>query len=303
MEAFMKKFCIIFGNLGLLLSGVFLFFPAPAHATPSPISFTDYSVADTATTNGVQTNSQTLTGPPPTGPQSGTVIQNNPTSSAPSKSSITAGVNPTEILRTYPAQSTSPYISIAQTVTALGLAPLSSSSALANSVFSADFKGTGNVSNLYVNYFAGGILSDPHGFDSDANADFDSFGSNLVLTVKNLTTNALVGSLNVMGNADEAGSAVVQSYSGFILNQYTNGFSSTGPLFLYFVTQSTDSYQISGDMSSIIYGNPSKGGTGLSTFDLVANTPEPSTCFLFGTGMALLGFMGLGKRKGFLTKV
>ena len=295
----MKKFRIILGNLGLLLSGVLLFFPAPAHAQMSPISFTDYSVTDTATTNGVQTKSQTLTGPPPTGPQSGTVTQNNPGSSVSSKSSITAGVNPTEILKTYPAQSTSPYISIAQTVTALVLAPHGASSASANSAFSADFKGTGNVANLYVNYFAGGILSDPHA-DFEGDSDFDSFGSNLALTVKNMTTNTLVGSLNLMGNANEAAGVEVGSSYGFSLNQFMNEYSSTGPLFLYFATQSSDVYQISGDMSSVMYGNPANGGTGLSTFDLVANTPEPSTWFLFGTGMALMGFMGLRKRKGLL---
>lgn len=298
----MKKNRIIIGNLGLLLSGVLLFFPAPAHAT-GPISFSDYSVTDTATTNGVQTNSQTLKGPPPNGPQSGTVTQNNPTSSAPSKSSITAGVNPTD----NPVASTN--ISIAQTVTALGLAPLSSSSAFANSAFSADFKGTGNVANLYVNYFAGGVISAPH-YSSNSPPLFPSFGSNLVLTVKNLTTNTLLGSLDVMGNAGKIGEAQVISYSGFSLfdqynigSPYTNGTSSTGPLFLYFATQSTDSYQISGDMSSVMYGNPSTGGTGLSTFDLVANTPEPSTWFLFGTGMILLGLMGHRNRKGLLTKV
>ena len=302
----MKKFRIILGNLGLLLSGVLLFFPAPAHATTSPISFTDYSVTDTATTtttNGVQTtSSKTLTGPPPTGPQSGTVTQNNPSSSAPSRSSITAGVNPTDILRPFPVASTSTNISIAQTVTALDIAPHATSFASAKSAFTADFKGTGNYATFYVNYFAGGIP--PGYFDTDGDTDFDSFGSSLSLTVTNMTTNTQVGNLIVNGNNNEGGEALVYGSYGFSPQniQYL-GSSSTGPLFLDFATQSKDVYQISGDMSSFMSGNTANGGTGLSTFDLVANTPEPSTLFLFGTGMLLLGFMGHRNRKGLLNKV
>ena len=301
----MKNARLFFGTLSLILLGGLLSLPSPAIALPiSPISFSDYSVADTATTsvgNTPTAQSQTLTGPPPAGPQSGTVTQNNPTPSAPSSSSITAGINPTEVLKTYPAQSTSPYISIAQTVTALSNAPLAHSSSSANSVFSADFNGTGNLATFYVNYFAGGISSDPHA-EGDGDSDFDSFGSNLTLTVQNMTTNTQIASLNVLGNSGEGGSAIINSSSGFILNQYTNEFSSTGPLFLDFATQSNALYQISGDLQSNMGGSPATGGTGLTTFDLVANTPEPSTIALFGTGILLMGFMGLRKQKGRLNK-
>ena len=292
-----------FGSLGLLLLAAVCIFPSPAHATISPISFYDYSLVDTVTTNSASgssaTKSQTLSGPPPTGPQSGTVTQNNPTSSAPSKSSITAGVNPTDILRPFPVASTSTNISIAQTVTALGLAPLAHSFARANSAFSADFKGTGNYATFYVNYFAGGITTLPH---HDGDFDFDSFSGSLVLTVTNMTTHAQLGFLDVNGNNNEGGEAFLVSSSGF--SQFPNppglssGYSSSGfPFFTDFATQSNDLYQISGDMSSSMYGSPSTGGTGLSTFDLVANTPEPSTLALFGTGILLMGVMVSQRRK------
>ena len=255
-----------FGSLGLLLLAGVCLFPSLAHATISPISFYDYSLVDTVTTTSASgssaTKSQTLTGPPPTGPQSGTVTQNNPTSPAPSKSSITAGVNPTDILRPFPVASTSTNISIAQTVTALGLAPLAHSSANANSAFSADFKGTGNYATFYVNYFAGGITTLPH---HDRDFDFDSFNSMLILTVTNMTTHTQVGFLNLIGNANEGGETIVMNSSGF--SQFPNplglssNYTSSGfPFFTDFATQSNDLYQISGDMSSNMGSSPSTGG-------------------------------------------
>ena len=298
----MKSSRLLSGSLSVLVLGGMWVIPTQVHALPmySPISFYNYSLVDTATTS-VGTKSQTLSGATP---QSGTVTESNPTLSGTPRSSVSATVNPQEIpmanppavfSNAHPNISIAPSISIQQTVTALPFAPPSAS---AISKLSADFTGTGNLATFYVNYFAGGIHNNYGIGDFD-----DAFNSNLTLTVTNVTAkNTQIASLNVMGNANEGGSAFVTS-SGFILNRYTNSFPSTGPLLLDFATQSNDLYNISVDLSSFIYSSRGNGGgTGLTSFDLIANTPEPSTWLLFGTGMALMGMIGLRSRKGLLTR-
>ncbi|MHB8368368.1 MAG: hypothetical protein ACYDBP_01605 [Leptospirales bacterium] len=201
---------------------------------------------------------------------------------------------PTVFSKAHPNISIAPSISIQQAVTRLPAAP---GGVYLFSKLSADFKGTGNLGTLYVDYFANSIHSSYSIGDSD-----ESFGSSLTLTVTNVSAkNTQIASLNVMGNANEAGSALVNS-SGFILNQYTNSASFTGPLFLDFATQSNDAYNISINLSSFIDGYNYGGASGLTSFDLVANTPEASTIVLFGTGILLMGLMGFRKWKGLLCR-
>jgi len=56
------------------------------------------------------------------------------------------------------------------------------------------------------------------------------------------------------------------------------------------------------NLSSFIDGYNYGGASGLTSFDLVANTPEASTIVLFGTGILLMGLMGFRKWKGLLCR-
>jgi len=271
----MKKSRVLFlGNMGLLLSGVFFSFPAPAHATITPISFTNYSVIDTVIANGVA-NQQTLAG---STPQSSNLSQANtsgPGTSGTSSASIAAAVNPLVILNTLPVQSVSPSISLTQTLKYTPPAGAGSNDAIANSSFNAAFKGTGNVATFYINYFPGSLSG---GFKSDLNLIVAS-GSTPVAYF--YASNSLTGLAitNFIGGADSP------PISGLL----------PGPFFLEFATQSGATYSIKGDMLTFI-GGPVSGGVDTASFDLIANTPEPSTMALFGTGIVLMGFSALRKR-------
>lgn len=275
----MKKALALAGNLGLLLVSGLLLHPSSAQATVmySPISFSNYSVTNTVSANGVS-SSQSLVGP---SSQSAVLSQPNTTGSgSTSSASIATTVNSQEILNKMPVQSISPVMSITQGLTSPaggGLNPVS-----ASSTFNALFSGTGNRATFYVDYFPG----TPSGSSG--------FTSSLALTVKNNLTGSTLAFLkasNASGTAstDFIGGAGSPPISGAL----------PGPFFLYLATQSDVTYSISGDLTT---NNPggllSLGGADAASVDIIANTPEPSTIFLMGTGLALMAFGFAVRRRG-----
>lgn len=284
MEDLMKKALGLAGNLGLLLVSGLLLHPSSAQATVmySPISFSDYSVTNTVSANGVS-SSQSLVGP---SSQSAVLSQPNtisPGAGSPSSASIATTVNSQEILNKMPVQSISPVMSITQGLTDTPSAGGGLSSVSASSTFNASFLGTGNRATFYVDYFPG-TLSGSSGFSSS-----------LALTVKDTATGSTLAFLdasngkNGMATTDFMGGAGSPPISGAL----------PGPFFLYFATQSDVTYSISGDLTTNnLGGSSSLGGTDVAAVDIIANTPEPSTIFLMGTGLALMAFLFVGRRRG-----
>lgn len=89
---------------------------------------------------------------------------------------------------------------------------------------------------------------------------------------------------------------------GFTGNSlYGNGFGGgtacclPGLFFLYLATQSNDVYTISADLGTNLIASHNGSISGLTNFQLVANTPEPSTIALFGTGILLMTFIARKK--------
>ncbi len=315
----MKESRILLGNMGLLLIIGLLSFPSPAHATMmpmySPISFTNYSVTDTVTTNVGTTNtnttqSQTLAEP---GPQSITVSSSNGSAYSISNASITASVNPQEILNTSSIQSISPSISINQTTTESqfnGSPPFHLGSANAISSFTADFKGTGNLATFYVTY-SPNESSDPNSYQIDLD---DRVNQSLSLVVTNNGNNNIPKTQVAFFNAgpfSEAGpygTTVSTNFTSPPFGPYGSfnppGCCLPGPFFLYFATQLGDTYTVSGSIDTSLSGAHAAATlTAISNFQLVANTPEPSTVILFGSGILLVVATMFRNRKGLLTRV
>ena len=280
----MKKIINLAGNLGLFLVSGLLLHPSAAQATVmySPISFSNYSVSNTVTTNGISV-SQSLSGP---ASQSAILSHSNttgPGTSGTSSASIATSVNSQEILNKMPVQSISPVMSLTQGLSYTPPAGEGSNSVRASSTFSASFLGTGNRATFYVDYFPG-VLSGSSGFSSS-----------LALTVKNTATGSTLAFLDASNGS-----------SGMASTNFTGGAGSPplsgalpGPFFLYFATQSDVTYSISGDLTTLNPGGAnSQGGVDTASLDIVANTPEPSTIFLMGTGLALMAFLFTSRRRG-----
>ncbi|MHB8545036.1 MAG: PEP-CTERM sorting domain-containing protein, partial [Leptospirales bacterium] len=134
--------------------------------------------------------------------------------------------------------------------------------ASANSKFSGDFTGTGNLTNFNVMGYSF--------FNSSK-----SF-SNLNLIVKNLTT----------------GSNVLKLF----LNP-TSSKLAFNPVLLDFSTVPGDVYNLNFDLfSSTFPGSFVHGGSITTSF--VANTPEPSTILLLVTGLGIVMFARMRHRIG-----
>jgi len=282
-EDLMRKTLSLAGNLGLLLVSGLVLHPSSAQATVmySPISFSGYSVTNTVSTNGSSV-SQSLSGP---SSQSAVLSHSNttgPGTSGTSSASIATTVNSQEILNKMPVQSISPVMSITQGLTYTPPAGGGLNSVSASSSFNVSFLGTGNRATFYVDYFPG-IPSGSSGFSSS-----------LALTVKNTLTGSPLAFLDAsngsgMASTDFTGGAGSPPISGAL----------PGPFFLYFATQSDVTYSISGDFTTSNPGGiSSQGGTDTASFDIVANTPEPSTIFLMGSGLALMAFLFASQKRG-----
>jgi hypothetical protein len=280
----MKKALVLAGKLGVLLAGGMILHPSSAQATVmySPISLSNYSVSNTVETNG-SSLSQSLSGP---SSQSAILSHSNttgPGTSGTSSASIATTVNSQEILNKMPVQSISPVMSITQGLTDTPSAGGGLSSVSASSTFNASFLGTGNRATFYVDYFPG-TLSGSSGFSSS-----------LALTVKDTATGSTLAFLdasngkNGMATTDFMGGAGSPPISGAL----------PGPFFLYFATQSDVTYSISGDLTTNnLGGSSSLGGTDVAAVDIIANTPEPSTIFLLGTGLGLMAFLSARRKRG-----
>jgi len=270
----MKKSLALAGNLGLLLVSGLALHPASAQATVmySPISFSDYSVNNQVFVNGVS-SSQSLSGP---SSQSSVLSQPNTSTPSASSASIATTVNSQEILNNMPVQSISPVLSITQGLTSPGL----ESTVAASSNFNVSFLGTGNRATFYVDYFPGTLTGS------------SGFNSSLSLTVTNTSTNSTLASLDASNN----GSVASTDFIGGAGSPPVSGVLP-GPFFLYFATQSDVTYSISGSLVTYNPGGAS-GGADTASFDLVANTPEPSTIFLLGTGLALMVVLSTTRKWG-----
>ncbi|MHB8543686.1 MAG: PEP-CTERM sorting domain-containing protein [Leptospirales bacterium] len=295
----MKNLGILFGTLSLVLMGGVWNFPSLVHASPMsyPISFYNYSLTNTVTTtaeSNTGSKTQNLAGSPTlTGNLTDRSTLTNLSGTLTSKSSIAAALNPastfiTQTVNTHFTPNFTP--SSGRTF---------GDSANANSIFSVDFNGTGHRSTFYV-IFNPRPTATTTGIDIDGDSSpFDYFQGNLSLTVTNQTANkAVVASL--VGGYGKSGS--MQNMYGFVGGSLPGcpgcgGGNLPGPFFLYLTTVKNDVYNVSVDLNTSLEGRD-VFGAGKTTFDLVANTPEPSTIFLLTTGLAIMALMGVKRQNG-----
>lgn len=277
-------------------------FPSPAYSTPIPIpypiSFYDYSLTDTATANGA-TKSQILTGSPS---MTGNLTQSKTTTFGQpfpgigtSTSSIAAALNPASTFITQ---------TLSYTDTSLHNHGGSNFLPTASSVFSVDFNGTGHRAGFYVNYFA----NDMNNLDGDA--DFDYFQTDLSLNV----TKTKMGTHNTTQVAylngfysPRTGLLNTGNFTGNVPYNSVGLFTvccTPGPFFLTLATQSNTVYTVSLDMNTQLFGGgpASFAGAGSAMFQLVANTPEPSTILLLTSGLAIIALINMKSRKEGHTK-
>ncbi|MHB1605091.1 MAG: PEP-CTERM sorting domain-containing protein [Leptospirales bacterium] len=298
----MKQSRKIFGCLSLILMGGMCGHLDVANATPSVITFSNISLVNSVTAqNNSQTsqfnfpnslaNADTLTKVVSTAPVFGAQGQTTSSITTMSPASTKTNPSPDAIFIT---QS----LGFSYTQGGGSFNHPNRYFATENSIFSADFRYTGSHPSLYVNYFPGQISA------TGSFLYFPNYSSTIVITVKDLSPHPKGGYFpgNALLFGDNGASGAPYGMFGFTggAGPYGNG-GFPGPFFLDFTTASPDLYNITVNMQTGLFGsNGFSSGTDSATFDLVANTPEPSTWLLFGTGMALMGFMELRKRKDLL---